>query len=204
MRYKKKNFFTGVFVIFLLGIISACGDQNSDSLSASGIKKIDIGEDMFLQASDAEQRSVAIGCDGTHEHLINGELWHMPCGNHSDYIRQTGETHDHDHDHDHDHGSSEIMLPFSPDIADVLISIEFINGAVITEETRVSVSIGDLIVFAAKSDIDEYVHIHGIDLLGEVSSSIPVNYFGFKAEVSGIFEVEFENSGTFIAEIMAS
>ncbi len=104
--------------------------------------------------------------------------------------------------HDHDHGSSNDMAVLSPDQADVLIQIEYLGGEVITSETRVSVSDGDVVVFSIISDVDEQIHVHGVDYLGEVSSGSSPSYLGFEVEVSGIFEVEFENSRTFITELL--
>lgn len=106
------------------------------------------------------------------------------------------------HDHDHDHGSSNAMAVLSPDQADVLIQIEYLGGEVITSETRVSVSDGDVVIFSIISDVDELIHVHGVDYLGEVSSGSSPSYLGFEAEVSGIFEVEFENSRAFITELL--
>ena len=115
---------------------------------------------------------------------------------------ESKEASSHDHDHDHDHGSSNAMAVLSPDQADVLIQIEYLGGEVITSETRVSVSDGDVVVFSIISDVDELIHVHGVDYLGEVSSGSSPSYLGFEAEVSGIFEVEFENSRTFITELL--
>ena len=115
---------------------------------------------------------------------------------------ESKEASSHDHDHDHDHGSSNAMAVLSPDQADVLIQIEYLGGEVITSETRVSVSDGDVVVFSIISDVDEQIHVHGVDYLGEVSSGSSPSYLGFEAEVSGIFEVEFENSRAFITELL--
>ena len=60
------------------------------------------------------------------------------------------------------------------------------------------------IVFSVVSDMDEFIHVHGVDFMGEVSANSSTNYLGFTMEVPGIFEVEFENSGTFITELLAS
>ena len=112
------------------------------------------------------------------------------------------ETSDHDHDHDHDHGSSNAMETLFPEQADVVIEIEYLEGEVITSESRVSASNGDVVVFSIVSDVDELIHVHGVDYLGEVSSGSSPSYFGFKIEASGIFEVEFEDSRTFITELL--
>ena len=107
-----------------------------------------------------------------------------------------------DHDHDHDHGSSNALETLFPEQADVVIEIEYLEGEVITSESRVSASNGDVVVFSIVSDVDELIHVHGVDYLGEVSSGSSPSYFGFKIEASGIFEVEFEDSRTFITELL--
>ena len=107
-----------------------------------------------------------------------------------------------DHDHHHDHGSSNAMETLFPEQADVVIEIEYLEGEVITSESRVSASSGDVVVFSIVSDVDELIHVHGVDYLGEVSSGSSPSYFGFKIEASGIFEVEFEDSRTFITELL--
>ena len=107
-----------------------------------------------------------------------------------------------DHDHDHDHGSSNAMETLFPEQADVVIEVEYLEGEVITSESRVSASEGDVVVFSVVSDVDELIHVHGVDYMGEVSSGSSPSYFGFKIEASGIFEVEFEDSRTFITELL--
>ncbi len=107
-----------------------------------------------------------------------------------------------DHDHDHEHGSSNAMEALFPEQADVVIEVEYLEGEVITSESRVSASNGDVVVFSIVSDVDELIHVHGVDYLGEVSSGSSPSYFGFKIEASGIFEVEFEDSRTFITELL--
>ena len=110
--------------------------------------------------------------------------------------------HDHDHDHGHDHGSSNVMETLLPEQADVVIEVEYLEGEVITSESRVSASEGDVVVFSVVSDVDELIHVHGVDYMAEVSSGSSPSYFGFKIEASGIFEVEFEDSRTFITELL--
>ena len=120
----------------------------------------------------------------------------------SDESYENKETSNHDHDHDHDHGSSNAMETLFPEQADVVIEVEYLEGEVITSESRVSASNGDVVVFSIVSDVDELIHVHGVDYLGEVSSGSSPSYFGFKIEASGIFEVEFEDSRTFITELL--
>ena len=143
--------------------------------------------------------SALLACAGSTETPVTSSHSHE---GHHDEKNSDGHGHDH-HGHDH-HGSSNMMMSMSPNQADALIEIEFRDGEVITSANRVSISIGDQIVFSVVSDMDEFIHVHGVDFMGEVSANSSTNYLGFTMEVPGIFEVEFENSGTFITELLAS
>ena len=138
--------------------------------------------------------SALLACAGSTETPVTSSHSHE--GHHDE---KDSDGHGHDH-----HGSSNMMMSMSPNQADALIEIEFRDGEVITSANRVSISIGDQIVFSVVSDMDEFIHVHGVDFMGEVSANSSTNYLGFTMEVPGIFEVEFENSGTFITELLAS
>ncbi len=86
----------------------------------------------------------------------------------------------------------------------MLVEIEFRGMEVFTPSNRVTIAKGDQIVFAVISDVDEFIHVHGVDYMGEVSSGGSTNYLGFTMDALGIFEVEFENSEIFIIELLAS
>ena len=138
--------------------------------------------------------SALLACAGSTETPVTSSHSHE--GHHDE---KDSDGHGHDH-----HTSSNMMMAMSPNQADALIEIEFRDGEVITSANRVSISIGDQIVFSVVSDMDEFIHVHGVDFMGEVSANSSTNYLGFTMEVPGIFEVEFENSGTFITELLAS
>ena len=216
MKFSKTSISIIATSLLLCNAISACGVLPRIPLISSGAENGDAGDDTFLQVEDAENRATELGCSGAHEHLIDGKTWYMPCSDHAEWMRLTGDNHDHDdgsahvagkesthHDHDHDHGNSNMMEVISPDQADVLIEIEFRDGEVTAPANRVSSSIGDRIAFAVVSDVDEFIHVHGVDFMGVISSSSSTNYLGFTMETAGIFEVEFENSGAFIIELLA-
>ena len=59
---------------------------------------------------------------------------------------------------------------------------------------------GETIRFAVRSDTAQEVHVHGYDLLKETVPGKPIT-FSFKATITGIFEVEFEESGEHIGEL---
>jgi heme/copper-type cytochrome/quinol oxidase subunit 2 len=59
---------------------------------------------------------------------------------------------------------------------------------------------GDTVRFRIRSDTADHVHVHGYDLMKDVEPGKTAT-MSFKATITGIFEVEFEDSGTQIAEL---
>jgi hypothetical protein len=59
---------------------------------------------------------------------------------------------------------------------------------------------GETVRFRVKSPKDEEVHIHGYDIARDVKAN-QIAKISFKASIDGIFEIEFEDSGTQIAEL---
>ncbi len=59
---------------------------------------------------------------------------------------------------------------------------------------------GDRIRFKVKSDVSDEIHVHGYDLMKDVSAGGEVS-FDFPAEIEGIFEVELEDRKEQIAEL---
>jgi hypothetical protein len=59
---------------------------------------------------------------------------------------------------------------------------------------------GATVRFAVRSTTDEEVHVHGYDLANEAPAGRTIR-MSFKASIEGIFEVEFEHSGTEIAKL---
>lgn len=66
--------------------------------------------------------------------------------------------------------------------------------------TKIRVQKGDTVRFRARSSRPEEVHVHGYDLSREVTPGKTAR-MAFKADIDGIFEIEFEHSGTQIAEL---
>lgn len=62
---------------------------------------------------------------------------------------------------------------------------------------------GEDIRFSVKSDVEEEVHVHGYDVSEAISAGGKVN-FNFPADITGIFEVELENSAVPIAELQVN
>lgn len=81
------------------------------------------------------------------------------------------------------------------------IVLGLLNGEVVSDRDRYEVAKGDTVVMLVDADIVEEVHVHGYDL------HLPVGPDGtarleFEATISGVFEVEFEESGMFLAELL--
>ena len=59
---------------------------------------------------------------------------------------------------------------------------------------------GETVRFRVRSDKPEEVHIHGYDIKKDVGAAETVNV-AFKGDITGIFEIEFEDSAQQIAEL---
>jgi FtsP/CotA-like multicopper oxidase with cupredoxin domain len=66
--------------------------------------------------------------------------------------------------------------------------------------TDIEVTQGDTVRFRVRSDAPEEVHVHGYDLMTEVEPGKTAR-MEFQADITGIFEIEFEDSGKQIAEL---
>jgi FtsP/CotA-like multicopper oxidase with cupredoxin domain len=59
---------------------------------------------------------------------------------------------------------------------------------------------GDTVRFRVRNDGPEHIHIHGYDIMKDVEPGKTTNV-AFKADITGIFEIEFEDSAQEIAEL---
>ena len=62
---------------------------------------------------------------------------------------------------------------------------------------------GDRVVLRVRADVEDEVHIHGYDLMLDVTPGRPVQ-IQFTANIAGRFEIELEDAGTPIAELEVS
>lgn len=150
------------------------------------------------------------------EHLVEVEL---NANNHSAYavdgtpirtgmtVTGAGEAMaDGDDDHDHDHGDSAAAVEdgLTAADADVTIMATYEAGEVSLDDAdRVEVAVDDVVMIMITSDIAEEAHVHGYDILAEVGPDTE-GMILFTADTPGRFEIEFETSGTFIAELVVS
>ena len=59
---------------------------------------------------------------------------------------------------------------------------------------------GETVRFRVRSDKPEHIHVHGYDIMKDVGAGETVNV-AFKGDITGIFEIEFEDSAQEIAEL---
>ena len=65
---------------------------------------------------------------------------------------------------------------------------------------RDSVARGRVVVINVTADVTDHVHVHGYDLMADVSPGAPAT-IRFTADAPGRFEIELEESGVQIAEL---
>jgi hypothetical protein len=65
---------------------------------------------------------------------------------------------------------------------------------------RIKAEQGDTVRFAVESDVDEEVHLHGYDQSKDVKAGGRA-VMTVKADITGIFEIELEHSGTPVGEL---
>jgi len=93
--------------------------------------------------------------------------------------------------------------PDAPD-ANVTIIATLEGGNVSLEgDDRVKVSLDDVVMIMITADVEEEAHLHGYDLLINVTPGESAMIL-FTADTAGRFEIEFEKSGAFIAELEVS
>ncbi len=106
--------------------------------------------------------------------------------------------------HDHDSGTPAIEDGLTASDADITISATFQGGKVTLDgDERVEVGVDDVVMIMVTSDVAESVHLHGYDLLAEAGPGTDAMML-FTADTAGRFEIEFETSGTFVAELIVS
>lgn len=87
---------------------------------------------------------------------------------------------------------------------DVAIAANFANGEVqLGGDDRVEIAEGDVVMVTVTSDAAEEVHVHGYDIFADVAPDEDA-LITFTANIPGRFEIEFEQSGLFIAELAVS
>jgi hypothetical protein len=81
-----------------------------------------------------------------------------------------------------------------------MIRIAVVNGAPKGGIVRETVDKGDRVVLVVTSDVSDHVHLHGYDIMRDVSPGRTAR-LPFKATIPGRFEVELEDRAVQIADI---
>ena len=66
--------------------------------------------------------------------------------------------------------------------------------------TKLEFTEGDTVKFRVVSDVDEEVHVHGYDIAKDLPAGKTVTV-SFPADITGIFEIEYEHAGEQIGEL---
>lgn len=91
--------------------------------------------------------------------------------------------------------TTEALDPYTFDIA--------IEGTDVTGGGTLSVPVGETVTLRITSDIADEVHIHGYDLVLDLTAGT-MSEISFSADIPGVFEIETHNSALVIANLEAS
>ncbi|MDQ3607323.1 MAG: hypothetical protein M3459_00235 [Actinomycetota bacterium] len=83
------------------------------------------------------------------------------------------------------------------------VALEFAGGEVVGGVETIEVTAGDEITLTVTSDVQEELHVHGVDLSEDLPPGEEVEVT-FTAEAEGVFEIELHDSGTQIASYEVS
>jgi hypothetical protein len=81
-----------------------------------------------------------------------------------------------------------------------VVSIVIVKGVPKDGIVRESVDKGDRVVLVVKSDVADEIHVHGYDIMRDVTAGGTAR-LPFTATLPGVFEVELEDHGVQIAEL---
>jgi len=81
-----------------------------------------------------------------------------------------------------------------------VVSIVIVDGVPNDGIVRESVKKGDRVVLVVKSDVADEIHVHGYDIMRDVTAGGTAR-LPFTATLPGVFEVELEDHGVQIAEL---
>ena len=94
------------------------------------------------------------------------------------------------------HDDASAPTPYDAELSDATrtVTVEVVGGAPVGGHQRVEVDRGSVVALQVTADTSDELHVHGYDILREVSDGHPV-HFAFTAEIPGVFEVELHGSG---------
>lgn len=83
------------------------------------------------------------------------------------------------------------------------VELAYAGGAVTAGAGRYAVPLGSTVEIVVASDVADEVHLHGYDRSGFVTAGASTT-LRFVADVPGVFELEFEQRGTRLAQLQVS
>jgi hypothetical protein len=78
-----------------------------------------------------------------------------------------------------------------------------ISGGVASGEAVFTYDLGDTVDITVVSDVDDELHVHGYDLVFELSAGVPL-MLDFVADIPGVFEVEVHTGHAHVFDIEVS
>jgi heme/copper-type cytochrome/quinol oxidase subunit 2 len=83
------------------------------------------------------------------------------------------------------------------------VALEFSGGEVVGGVETIEVTSGEEVTMTVISDVQEELHVHGVDLYEDLPPGEEVEVT-FTPEAEGVFEIELHDSGTQIASLEVS
>ena len=118
-----------------------------------------------------------------------------------------GHGHGHDHGHgdekDNGHGGMDAAAPEVMDPDAVMFSASVVGGVVEGGVETWQVTEGDTVTATITSDVDDEIHVHGIDIYADLPAGEPVTV-SFEASLTGRFEIETHGTDTLIAMLQVN
>jgi hypothetical protein len=99
-----------------------------------------------------------------------------------------------------DDAESETGTTETQPAAPAVRTVRVVNGQPQGGVRRLEYKKGDRIRFKVESDVADEIHVHGYDLMKDVTAGGSAS-FSFTATIEGRFEIELEDAGTQIAEL---
>ncbi len=81
------------------------------------------------------------------------------------------------------------------------IEVDVTDGTVDTAEDTVEVAVGGTVRVTVTSDVDDEVHVHGVDRTVDLSAGVPAT-LEFTVDEPGVFEVETHGSHLLLFQLI--
>jgi plastocyanin len=81
------------------------------------------------------------------------------------------------------------------------IEVVVVDGTVDTAEDSVDVAVGETVRVTVTSDVDDEVHVHGVEQTADLSAGSPTT-LEFSLAEPGVYEVETHESGLLLLQLI--